>query len=265
MLRDAWVDAGRFPKFARGTRFPLRCRLRKFLGSQYPMSCYVQSEHGAWHFLSADPIDDLVLRGMLGSHANLYFPVASDSLIHTLRKGGLVLDIGAFNGFWTAEMLARHPGARGLLLEPNLSKCRNISKTIRASGLTSRTQTIPAALGKADGRGWLIKSEEGSWGDWVQSNLTVKSNEGREISTITLARALAGNQPVVVKCNAEGGEYELIQQILILGLRPKLMILFVHPEHGDANKLWSDLRAAGYAPDVIEDSSDRPCWHVRLI
>jgi FkbM family methyltransferase len=265
MLRDAWGSASQFPGFPSGTIFPMRCRLRKALASKYSIGCYVRSASGAWHFLSPDTIDEVVLRGMLGRYAHAYFPTLPESIINELNSEGLVLDVGGFNGFWTAEMLVRCPGARALLLEPNLDKCKSIPKTLKASGVITRTRTIQAALASEEGRGWLMRSEEGSWGDWVQSDPPGKSSDANQVSTITLARALDELQPVIVKCNAEGGEFELVRQVLDLGLRPKLMILFIHPERGDVNKLWSELSRAGYTPNVVDDYPTHPCWHVKLI
>jgi FkbM family methyltransferase len=265
MLRDAWASASHFPGFPSGTIFPFRCRLAKFLGSKYPIGCYVQSPSGAWHFLSDDPIDQIALREMLGHDAHSYFPDLPKSVIDDLSKGGIVLDIGAFNGSWTADMLIRYPGAQALLLEPDLDKCKNISRTLKASGIKSRTQTVPAALASTEGRGWLMHSDKGSWGDWIQSGTPGESSDARQVSTTTLARALDGAQPVIVKCNAEGGEFEFIHQLFSLGLRPKLMILFIHPEHGDVKRLWSDLSRAGYISKVADDYPTHPCWHVKLI
>ena len=262
MLRDAWASASHFSGFPSGTIFPFRCRLAKFLGSKYPVGCYVQSPSGAWHFLSSDPIDEVVLREMLGHDAHSYFPDLPKSVIDDLSKGGMMLDIGAFNGSWTAEMLIRYPGAQALLLEPDLDKCKNISRTLKASGIQSRTQTVPAALASTEGRRWLMRSDDGSPGDWIQSDPQGESSAARQVSTTTLARALDGAQPVIVKCNAEGGEFELVQQLLSLGLRPKLIILFIHPQHVNPNRLWSDLSGAGYVLKIVDDCPTHPCWHV---
>jgi FkbM family methyltransferase len=262
MLRDAWVSAAQFWGFPSGTIFPFRCRLAKFLGPKYPVGCYLQSPSGTWHFLSADPIDEVVLREMLGQDAHFYFPDLPKSVVHDLNKGGMILDIGAFNGSWTAEMLIRYPGSQALLLEPNLDKCKNISRTLKAGGIQSRARIVPAALASTEGRRWLMRSDDGSWGDWIQSDSPGESNGARQVSTTTLARALDGAQPVIVKCNAEGGEVEFIEQLLSLGLHPKLMILFIHPQHINPTSLWFDLSNAGYVPKVVDDRPTHPCWYV---
>lgn len=126
----------------------------------------------------------------------------------------------------------------------------------------SRTRLIPAGLAESDGHGWLVQSEEGSWGNWLQSDTTVKSEAATEVRTVTLAEAFNGCHPVLIKCNAEGAEYELVRQLLALNLRPKLMIMMVHPEHGDDNHLRATLIAAGFRVVTVRREPYRPIWHV---
>jgi FkbM family methyltransferase len=245
-------------------RFPLRYRVRRFLAPNKYLPCYVQSASGAWHYLKNDRIDDWVLQETLGVLEDVYFPPLSTAILEELNGNGLILDVGAFNGFWAAEMLARYPAARAVLIEPNLEKGRCIARTLQASHVNSRARLVPAALTETDGHGWLMRPDWASWGRYVQMD-KAKQDDATEISTVTLATALGGERPVIVKSNSEGAEFELIRQLFALGLRPKLMILMVHPEHGDAKALWNDLSAKGYEITIVRDDATHPAWHARLV
>ena len=84
----------------------------------------------------------------------LFFPSISENVRKELENGGFVLDIGAFNGAWGSEMLARFPNANGIFFEPNPEKCFNINKTINRSNLTSKSILIDAGIAKSTGHAW---------------------------------------------------------------------------------------------------------------
>ncbi|MBA3711311.1 MAG: FkbM family methyltransferase [Pyrinomonadaceae bacterium] len=267
-LRNRWAEATSetFPEYPYGTHFSARYRLRRFLAPKYGyFPAYVQAASGTQHFLSNDPIDNNVLEEMLGDLNDIYFPKLPDSVKEELNRSGVVLDIGAYNGFWSAEMLVRHPAAKAILIEPNPIKCRSIAKTMRANGMTSKARIIAAGLAESSSHGWLVQSEEGSWGDWLQKSELPRPDAATEVHTRTLFEALSGAQPVIVKCNAEGAEYEFVRQLLALNLRPKLMVMMAHPEHGDVNQLRVTLAMADYKVTVVRDSLHRPIWHVELV
>lgn len=241
-------------------RFSFRYLLRSVLGPACPIPCYMEATSGSKHYLSMDHIDDMVLREVLILE-DIFFPKLTSEIVRELEEGGWILDVGAFNGYWTAEMLKRHWFTKSVLIEPNRDKCRNIVRTLRASGVLGRARIVAAALSQSDGRGWLIPSEEGSWGDYLETTVPAVNNGCREVATVTLEGTLEGIRPAVVKCNAEGGEFSLVAQLLTLDVRPKLIILMVHPERGNAGDLWDALIDGGYSISVVLDDARRPCWH----
>jgi FkbM family methyltransferase len=196
---------------------------------------------------------------------DVYFPVLPNQVVEELESGGWILDVGAYNGYWTAEMLTRYRSSRSVLIEPNPDKCMNIFRTLRASGVLPRTRTVMAALGEKDARAWLIMSPEGSWGNWIETSLPTNGRCSTEVSTITLESSLAGIRPVVLKCNSEGGEFELVRQMLAFDLRPGFLILMVHPERGNTNQLLDSLIRVGYKIRKVLDRGNRPCWHAWLM
>ncbi len=262
-FRVRWNRATRLPKLKQGTRFPVQYRLRKFLLPDVYIPSYVESYSGARHFLSSDPTDDRVVEEMFDQGFHLFFPELPESIKDELNNGGWILDVGAYNGSWGVEFLMRYPSLQAIFLEPNPDKCHNITKTIEGSGVGSKGRIVPAALAESTGQAWLVKSEDGSWGDWLEYKVPIEKDNAIKVSTTTLLKALDGAKPTIVKCNAEGGEFEFVKQLLVTDIRPEIMILMIHPEQGDANKLGKDLRQAGYTIEVIKDHPRRPVWHVK--
>lgn len=254
----------KLPEFKEGTKVPLSYRIRRFFMPNLHFPSHIISANGAYHNLSNDPIDDSVLEEMLGKGAFLFFPKLSEEIENELMYGGWVLDIGAFNGSWGIEMLMQYPEAKSIFLEPSPDKCRNIRKAIHKNKFSSKTRLISSGIGVKNGKAWLVMSEYGSWGDWLEYEKPKPPVKSLEVSTVRLQNVLNGIVPVIIKCNAEGGEFELVKQLITLRLKPKLIILMIHVEMGDMEKLKSDLLDYGYNIEVIKDHPRRPVWHASL-
>jgi FkbM family methyltransferase len=245
--------------FQPGTKVSVGFRVRRFMAPYWRPSCFVTSKNRAHFFLSPDPIDEIVAEDMLGGLADIYFPASLDRIEY--RDGDWALDIGAFNGFWAAEFLARYQGTKAILVEPNPDKVACLERTLSASAVRDRVRIVQGALDKYDGRATMRESGEGSWGNWVEPNERPGEDGGRKVATFRLDSILDGVRPVVVKCNAEGGEYKLIDQIRQGEWRPRTIIMMVHPEFGRPEELWGTLEALGYHVEIVRRLVDRPCWH----
>jgi FkbM family methyltransferase len=264
---QARLTAANERPFEPGTIYPLRYRLRRFLAlppAHGHPTCFVRSASGAWHFLSSDPIDDPVLDGILGKSKSLYFPPLSASTEAELGGGGWVCDVGAYNGSWAAEMLARYPQARAVVVEPNPEKYRNIGRTLKANGFVTRARTVAVGVAPFTGTGVLIANKKGSWARRIEPGASPPSSGDLQVPTASLREVLDGIKPAVIKCNGEGAEFALVPQVLELGLYPKLMILMVHPWLADAAGLRARLEGAGYQLTSLLDDESHPCWHARL-
>ena len=77
----------------------------------------------------------------------------------------------------------------------------------------------------------------------------------------TLADVLGAELPDIVKCNAEGAEYELVRQLGELPVRPAFLCIEAHPEFGDVDDLRRSAEALGYQVDVLGDAH-RPVLHL---
>lgn len=248
--------------FEPGCHYPLGLRLRRALYPLLSSSGFVRSAHGGWHYLSTDPIDTIVIAEILGWGRTVYFPPLEDDVRAALHGGGYLLDLGAFNGGWTIEMLQRYPGARAIAVEPNPEKCRAIERGIAASGLASRVTIVQAAVAESSGAGWLLASPEGSWGRSFAATPPAGAHAADRVRAMTLGDILQGVTPIVVKCNIEGGEYIVARQLAQARITPARMIVMVHPEHGDPRQLRADLTRAGQRIIIARESAHRPVWHV---
>jgi FkbM family methyltransferase len=251
------------PQFPGGTKFPIKFRFRQlFIPNKY-FPAFIISPSKAKHYLSNDPLDERVLEEIIGSLSNLFFPKIPENVKGDLNKGSIILDIGAFNGGWGVEMLMNYPETNAIFLEPNPEKCMNIKKTLNKTNLSLRGDVVQAGIAKESGEAWLIKSEDGAWGDWLEHKTPTNIEAALKVNTITLIEALNGHKPTIVKCNAEGGEFEFINQLLVTDLRPKLLILMIHPEMGNMDNLWESLIKASYKIEKVKEHPRRPVWHAK--
>jgi FkbM family methyltransferase len=251
------------PNYPKGTKFPLFYRFRRLFIPNTYFPAYLKTPQKIYHYLSSDPLDERVLEEILGSLNNLFFPEISGKVKNALLNGGYVLDVGAFNGGWGVEMLANYPNSNAIFFEPNPEKCININKTLMKSNLISRSKIIDAGIAKKSGNAWLIKSKDGAWGDWLE--YSQPKTDSIKVKTVTLSDSLNKKiEPVIVKCNAEGGEFEFVNQLIQHKIKPQIMVLMVHTEMGDVDLLYNNLSNFGYSIKKVKEHLRRPVWHVIL-
>lgn len=227
--------------------------VREWLKPVGTVATTVSTTDGTRYFLSSDPLDDIVLRELWESYEPLFYPKE----MARLPAESLVLDAGAHHGAYAANTLARYPGFRMVSVEPDPVGFRTLSRNIAINGFQSRCELVEAAITERDGDFLLEQSDEGSWGNSVVEGET--RNATARIRGVSLASLLQGRKPDLVKSNCEGGEYTLVPQMLALGLRPKIVVLLVHPKGGLENELMGSLSAAGYEirPTCTSESHPR--------
>ncbi len=265
-IRNYWIAYFRYNQYPDGVKFPFMYHIRWIAGRLpkigFDISTHIISPSGTKHNLSSDTLDERVTGDMLGELKNVYFPSSMDSMLKNFD--GWIVDVGAFNGSWAVELLTKFPGLKAILIEPNSKKVRNIIKNLQLNKSFQRARILESGLGRGNGRGWLVESSDGSWGNWLQEDGPSQKELSQEVSTITLEKALNGVQPIIVKCNAEGAEFELVHQLMTLGLRPRLLILMVHSEFGDPDILRNELIQNNYSVTIVRDYGPRPIWHADL-
>jgi len=216
-----------------------RWMLRRVLLPVWPLHLTLTSRSGVRCALGDDPVDDSVFRHLHGFGAGLYFPPLPEG-----DPAGTILDVGAHHGIYAIEALRRYPRCDLIAIEPDPDADRQIDANARLNNLSSRLETVRAGLATADGRGWLVTDDEGSWASRTSSEASPA--QSRQIELKTLETILAGRRPAIVKCNAEGAEFALVPQLVALDSKPRLIVLMVHPEAGAPEELVRSLAGAGY-------------------
>jgi FkbM family methyltransferase len=215
--------------------------------------------------LTTDPVDELVANDLLGRNRTLWFPEppahfrGDDALEERAR---VVLDLGAHHGFYAVTALARYNRATLVAVEPSAEGVARVRRNLHLNGLEHRARIVQAALASQPGTGTLFHTDEGSWGNslFQEDGVTVLDQE--RVPLETLEEILAGARPDVVKCNAEGAEFSLIEQLAATDIPPALMILMVHPEFGDLDRVRHDVEELGFTVTVagIEERPVLQAW-----
>jgi FkbM family methyltransferase len=249
---------------ARGRRL---VQLRKLTQPLVTRPIVITSRDGLRMELTADPVDELVANDLLGRNRTLWFPEPPDRFSgdDALElRARVVLDLGAHHGFYAVTALARYSRATLIAVEPSAHGVACVRRNLGLNNLEHRARIVQGALASARGTGTLFHTDEGSWGNSLFREEGVAVLGEEKVSLLTLDEILSGASPDVVKCNAEGAEFSLIEQLGRTDIRPALMILMVHPEFGDLDKARSDVEALGYTATLagIEKRPVLQAWRV---
>ena len=230
--------------------------MRQAVRPWWNLNCWVTLQTGSRFYLANDPVDDWILEHVSRSLVEVYFP----ELLKQFPKDFLFLEVGAHHGFVTVEILRRFPKARIIAVEPNPIAVKFLKRNLNANGFLDRVEIVEAGIGAGDQSGFLKFSTDGSWGDTIEKSEPYSL--GLRVPLLKVDSILKGRIPDVVKSNAEGAEYELIPQLLSLGIKPKLIILMPHGSRGSIAKINALLKREGYSIfDLGTGDSESPHWH----
>lgn len=192
-------------------------------------------------YLSRDPIDEKVAQNVSVAYRTSYFPPVPLPLL----ARPTILDLGAHHGFYTVHALAVYPQANIICVEPNRVAIRLLKWNLILNDWLPRARLVHAGLAATTTTGSLRLSTAGSWGDSLfEPSETTRAVQ--RIPLLTLADILQEARPEIVKCNAEGAEFEFVRQLLGMSWRPALLSIAVHEEWGDAQALVATLQREGY-------------------
>jgi FkbM family methyltransferase len=206
--------------------------------------------------LSTDRVDEHIAQLLLGPRRAEHFP----PLRATVPEGACILDIGAHHGLYAAAALHEYPGSRIICVEPSAGALDALRTNLEINGYSHRARIVNVALASENGHGLLRHTPDGTWGYSLYEEPSVSL--GSETVTLsTLDRILDGAQPQILKCNAEGAEFSLVDELERTGVRPLFMAVMVHPHFGDMARLVEKAESMGY--DVSQlGTDDRPTLHM---
>jgi FkbM family methyltransferase len=233
-----------------------RLQLRKLVAPLWQQPVTLVSADGVRLRVTADPVDEQIAQHVLGPRRTDYFPQPPLEM----PADACILDVGAHHGFYAAVALQNYPGARLICVEPSRDAVAHLEVNLDLNGVRGRARVVEAALAPAAGRGELRHTSEGSWGSslYEEADAAIATESVR---LATLDEILAGDRPSIVKCNAEGAEYALIENLAATDIRPVFMVVMVHPEFGDVEKLVARGEGMGYRI-VSVGTTHRPAFQM---
>lgn len=195
----------------------------------------------------------IVRRGMSSATATLYVgltdPAEMGFLLHLLRPGELMGDIGANVGVYTV-LAAAVAQADVVAVEPAAAVLRDLSDNIRLNDIGDRVRVVSAALGEAAAER-RISIGRGA------TNRVLVDGETDDAAAMTLATAdevFRDRTPLLLKIDTEGYEYRILlgaRRVLAdAGLRAVIVETAGHlGRYGDSIELLDGLlRGFGFTP-----------------
>jgi FkbM family methyltransferase len=206
--------------------------------------------------VSADPVDEHIAQSILGPHRPEYFP----SWRGPVPEGACILDIGAHHGLYAAAALHEYPGSSVICVEPSADALAPLRTNLEINGFLPRARIVTVALASKEGEGVLQHAPDGTWGYSLYEDAAVALGS-ENVKLATLGAILDGEQPQILKCNAEGAEFSLFEQLESAGVRPTLMVVMVHPQFGDMDALVATAESLGYVVSRL-GTQHRPAFHM---
>jgi FkbM family methyltransferase len=156
--------------------------------------------------------------------------------------------------------LHEYPGSRIICVEPGAGALEALHTNLEINGYQHRARIVNVALAPRPGHGLLQHAPDGTWGYSLYEDAS-GSLGSESVTLATLDTILDGAQPQILKCNAEGAEFSLIDQLEHTGVRPEFMAVMVHPVFGQMEDLVEKAKALGY--DVSQLGTEhRPTLHM---
>jgi FkbM family methyltransferase len=180
-----------------------------------------------------------------------------------------ILDIGANVGV-TGLVLAQIPGARVTCYEPDPENCALLRSNVDRNKLVNVT-VREAAIGTINGKLRFQLHAESTGGSLAPNGLA-SGAKALVVDAVTLDSAVeesapAGAEISLLKCDCEGGEYDLLEQLTpSLAARIRNLTIEVHNLDSSRNVGWvsSRLSGLGYEVSCIPDLWERGALHLLL-
>jgi FkbM family methyltransferase len=206
--------------------------------------------------LTGDPVDEQIANSLLGPRRFEYFPAWPGPV----PVAPCILDVGAHHGLYAVAALHEYPDSRIICVEPSAGALTALRSNLEINAYANRARIVNVALAMEPGRGLLQHAPDGTWGYSLYEDASV-SLGSENVNLATLDAILDGEKPQIVKCNAEGAEFSLIDELEHTGVRPAFMAVMVHPQFGDMERLVGKARSMGYAVSRL-GTEHRPAFHM---
>lgn len=249
------VKLASIPSYIVWNRFGFGLRL--FFKNYFQLPIIIQTKNGANIFLGFDSIDDIILKELNGRLESVYFPPEI-----SLGEDDVVWDVGGHHGIFAVELAAKFPGVNIFSFEPDDTACKyfEINKFFNSKFSIS---LIKAALDTTSKYAYIVKSDEGSWGNYVQNDKQENSFsiQTKAVTDVLISYSIKNIK--YAKFNAEGAEFTVIPELFRLQIFPEWLLLFAHPEKGDVYALAQLINSHFYVTVRGNYDSNRPWFLFR--
>ncbi len=232
--------------------------LRKVLKPIVRLRFWLRTSSGSRFYLGDDPDDDVVIEWIVATKEHVYFPVFREPSAEDF----VILDVGAWHGFYAVEALRRYPRARLIAVEPDPRRCMLVRKNLSENRLLERAEVVEAGVGRESGHA-ILESRRTTLASWTRPVGAGDTRKSR-VRLLTSHEILRGRLPTLVKCNAEGAEFTLFPQLFDSGVFPSCVVLQTHREFGNADDLLGRFLRAGYDSAQVESAGGVSWYHCWL-
>jgi FkbM family methyltransferase len=208
--------------------------------------------------ITGDPVDEQIAQSLVGPRKPEYFPAWPGAV----AVQPCILDVGAHHGLYAVAALHEYPGSRIICVEPSAGALPALRTNLEINGFGDRCRIANVALALDPGEGVLQHAPDGTWGYSLYEDASAALGS-ENVTLAPLEQILAGERPQIVKCNAEGAEFSLMEQLERSGVRPEFMVVMVHPQFGDMEQLVEKAKSMGYDVSPI-GTAHRPAFHMWL-
>ena len=178
-----------------------------------------------------------------------------------------IIDIGANVGV-TALLLSQIPKAKITCYEPDPGNCRHLRRNIELNKI-SNVKVIQAAVTSVNGTEEFQTDEESTGGHIVRGRSATKGHKIKVSSTTLQSAVVQCSSDVIalLKCDCEGGEYDIIQQITPdLASRIRNVTVEIHDldQTRNLHMISAHLSSLGYRLSCRPDMWERSALHLLL-
>ncbi len=165
-----------------------------------------------------------------------------------IADGYTVLDLGSNMGNFTNLALAHGKNIRVVAVEPNAYSNRVFTKSVGLNqGFLERTTLIRAFVGLMANKQENLVSKDGNYGGapWISEDQLIEKAKLNSVDFL--------------KCDIEGGEFDLLGRNSKLLTMTRLLAIEIHSFAGDVNYFIDELKACGFSILKITWDPDGSC------
>lgn len=206
----------------------------------HPMLEYFETPIGNY-YLPNDAPRDVVIKCM--KFGEIFEPEVVDAVCHYIKRGTVVLDVGANFGQMSL-LFSQRVGPEGMVyaFEADDFICGVLKKNIAANNCTNITPVCRAVYNKNDAVMFYPVQDFKRFDSYGSYGLDPKAKEGREVRTITID-SLNIHEPIsFMKVDVQGSDLFVLEGAVETIKRHKMPIVFEYEEQfGDEFKAkWKD-------------------------